>query len=568
MAQKVPQNRLNSGGIGFVKGINSFLNPSLLDQDQLSWGINVITKGGEINSRPKYNRIFNFGIGRAQGMASFTPTNGIPHLVFVIDGLVYASAYPFLDYFQLNNIQFNAFVDQVVFKEALKSNEVSEAPKSILMMQDSRTRAAYWDGSVNRHLDPSDPAFETPIGMWMEFVGGRLWVSNGVEILASDIANPLSFTENTYLTGGSLQAIDGQPVTGLARTADAKNLLAFTNGNTTIIQAGITKRSTWPDVANFVSLLFPGVGCVGGKSILNLNGELWWFSQQGARSFTQVGSAIQTSRNAISSNEMKRSFENISPFLNRACGLSCGTYLGFSVPSGDQFNRHTWVLDTSVADLLGSDSAPCWQGVWMGTRPVEWANINVNGKSLCYFLSQERDGTVAIYEAFSENGEDDLFSSIESGGMYFDSPLSFKQYQFTEIHPINVSGRVNMTCEFKGEWGCWKENMNADFCVDKCIPEPSCDLPMVFPNPENRFVRTQQLLKGDCGGDFGSPYNLNVSTYFQNRIRWTGKAGVRAFKSHVDQFEEKNTGQCDVSDDNCKSSGCCDEEIDYITKSN
>ena len=565
MAQNVPQNRLNDGGIGFIGGVNSFLHPSLLPENQISWGINVVTKGGEILPRPPYSSVFDLGKFRAQGICSFVPSNGNPNIVFAVSGKIYTSEYPFVEFNQLTNISFDPDVDHIVFKEALKSNDVSVAPSSVLLMQDSRHRAAYWDGSTNRHLDPSAPSLETPIGLWMEFVGGRLWVSNGVELFASDIQNPLSFTENTYISaGGSFQAVDGKVITGLVRTADARSLLVFTEINTTILQAGITQRSAWPTTQNFISILFPGVGCVGGKSIVSLNGELWWFSQEGARSFTQVGSAIQTSRNAISSNEMKRSFDNLSPFLSRCCGFSHNTYLGFSVPSGDQYNRHTWVLDESVADLLGSDSSPCWQGVWMGTRPVEWTNVSVNGHDLCYFISQDIDGHARIYQAFSSSEEQSMFHSVETAGMKFDSPISFKTFLFSEIHLNKIFGSVHLTGEYRGDYGCWKPMLDVNYCADRCIEKPKCTLNFGFPQSQSRYVRTQNV-SAECGSDFGSRYNQNVGTYFQNRFRWTGEAGIRAFKSHANQFEEKNVGECAISDSSCLNNDCCDQEVDYVT---
>src|SRR4029078_4159142 len=101
--------------------------------------------------------------------------------------------------------------------------------------------------------------------------------------------------------GGSLNAMDGDVITMLARTADSRSLLVFTIHNTTIVQAGITDRSLWQLTPNFIALLFPGVGSAAGKSGFYHNGELWWYSVEGSRRFTQVGSSILTSRNSVSS---------------------------------------------------------------------------------------------------------------------------------------------------------------------------------------------------------------------------------------------------------------------------
>lgn len=563
MAQKLPRNRHQDGGIAFA-GVDSFTDISLLAENKLSWLINGTLKKGKILTRPGYDTIHTIASGRAQGICLFTPTNGIENIVFAVNGNVYVSPYPFDSFSQLANIQFDAFVDHVVFKEALVADSLSVAPYAVLMMQDGRHRAAYWDGSVNRHLDPG--TLETPLGMWMEWVGGRLWVSRGNELFASDILNPLKFTESQYLaTGGSLQAMDGKEITGLQKTADAKTLLVPTLGNMSVVQAGITDRLTWKSVPNFVSLLFPGVGCTSGVSFVSNGGDLWWFSMQGAREFTQVGSAIFTSRNSVSSIEMERSFSNISTFQSRVSGFSFGSYVGFSVPSGDQFNRHTWILDKSSQDMLGSGQPAAWNGIWMGTRPVQWATGFVQGLERAFYISQDVDA-VRIWEAFKPSQEDNggrIFVSVETAGMRFDQPLGFKKFQFSEGHLTGVAGEVDLTADYKGDYGCWKNILD----VKLCATDKNCDIQcenMTFPDQQNRYVKTQQA-EHSCDTKEG-PFTDNVGTYFQNRWRWYGKSGIRAFRANADIYQENNLGECAKSDVACKQVACCDPEVNYISQ--
>lgn len=562
MAQKLPANRHQDGGLAFA-AVDSFSHPSLLTPSKLSWMVNGVLQKGVINTRPGYDTIHTLAQGRAQGIVLFTPTGGLPNLVFAVSGKVYVSQYPFDAFNQLANISFDAFVDQVVFKEAIVSNSLSQPPRAVLMMQDGRHRAAYWDGSVNRHLDPS--INETPVGMWMEFVGGRLWVSRGNQLFASDILNPLSFTETQYLAGGgSFQPIDGTEIMGLKKTADAKALLMGTLNNMDVLLAGITDRSTWQNTPNFVSTLFPGVGIVSGKSFTSQGGDLWWFSMQGAREFTQVGSAIFTSRSSVSSIEMERSFVNLSPFLSRVCGFGFGNFVGFSVPSGDQYNRHTWILDKSSQDMLGSGQPAGWSGIWMGTRPVEWATGFVQGVQRAFYISQDIDA-VRVWEAFMPSQEDNggrIFVSVETAGMKYDAPLGFKKFQFSEIHLSGLSGKVDMTAEYKGDYGCWKKVMDANLCA----VDSNCDIQcedMRFPTAQNRYLKTQQA-EIACE-TIEAPFTDQIGTYFQNRFRWYGKNGVRAFRSNADDYQENNVGACEKGDLTCKKVACCDPEINYIS---
>lgn len=562
-------NRLFDGGIQFLQGVNSNLFPSLLNTNQVSWAINTINKGGIIDTRPGYVSRFRLPDGKAQGMTSFTPTDGELNLVSAVSGKIYVSTFPFDSYSQLTNIQFDPFVDAVVFKEAVQAIDAGALidPKSVLIMQDGRSKAAYWDGKVDRHLNPGGSTNETLQGLWMEWIGNRLWVSRGRQLFASDIFDPLHFTENTYLAaGGALNAMDGDVITALARTADNRSLLVFTIHNTTIVKAGITDRSQWKLTPDFISLLFPGVGASAGKSIFYHNGELWWWSVEGARRFTQVGSAILTSRNSVASIEMKRSFDNLSQLVqSRVCGFSFNTFLGYSIPSGDVFNRHTWALDTSTNSQLTADSPPAWLGIWMGTRPVEWTTANVSGKDRCFYISQDSCG-VRVWEAFQHDRTDNggrIFCSVEFPGLWFKEPTAFKRFLYSEFHLSYISGEVSITVDYKGDWGCWKRIADLNLCAVPCFTELICNNPNPTVMNQNRYFRTQEALHV-CDTQEGT-YSEDIGTFFQNRIRWYGKNAVRMYKSNSQQFQESATGACAKSDDGCKILACCDPEINYIS---
>lgn len=563
-------NRLADGGVDFLLGVNSNLTPRSLNSAQLSWGINIINKGGDIDTRPGYQTMYRLPDGRAQGFTAFTPTGGQASLVAAVNGLIYVSQFPFEDYMQLPNIQFDPNVDFIAFKEAIQAKDGSTIidPKAVLIMQDGRGKPAYWDGTVSRHLNPGAPSNETVQGLWMEWIGNRLWVARGREFFASDIFDPLHFTENTYLSiGGSLQAMDGDVITMMARTADSRSLLVFTIHNTTIVQAGITDRSLWPTTPNFITLQFPGVGSAAGKSGFYHNGELWWYSVEGSRRFTQVGATLFNSRNGVASIEMKRSFSNISQQVqNRVCGFSFNTFLGHSVPSGDVFNRHTWVLDTSTNSQLSSEGPFAWQGVWMGTRPVEWVTLNINGGDRCFYLSQDTCG-VRVWEAFIPERLDNggrIFCSVEFPGLLFNEKISFKQHLYNEFWLTNMAGHVDITADYRGDAGCWKENLRVHLCAKDCFENFICDGKNPTIMTQNRYLRTQNS-KHECAQVDGWPYSEDVGSFFQARIRWYGKNGITQFKSFASQWQEVTVGACEKSDADCKILACCDPEVDYVS---
>lgn len=562
-------NRLYDGGIQFILGVNSNLHPSALSPAQTSWQINTTNKGGIIDTRPGYVSLFRLPDGKAQGMTSFTPTNGELTLVMAVNGTIYTSIFPFLDYMPLSGIQFDANVDAVVFTTSVQAQAggVLIEARAILMMQDGVSKAAYWDGSVARHLNPGGNDQETPLGLWMEWIGNRLWVARGRELFASDIFDPLHFTENTYLSfGGSLNAMDGDIITALARTADSRSLLVFTIHNTTIVQAGITDRTLWKTTPNFIALLFPGVGCAAGKSPFYHNGELWWWSVEGARRFTQVGASILNSSNAVASIEMKRSFANLSQAVqSRVCGFTFNTFLGFSIPSGDILNRHTWVLDTSTNNQLSANSPFSWDGIWMGTRPVQWTTANIRGKERSFYISQDYCG-IRVWEAFNEEREDNgdrIYCSVEFPGLQFKEPTAFKVFVYTEYHLSYLSGDVSITADYRTEWGCWKRIADLNLCAKDCIEALDCFNANPTVMNQNRYFKTQEALHA-CLSKEGT-YAENIGTFIQNRIRWFGKNAVRLYKSTAYQYQESSTGACAKSDVGCRELLCCDPEFTYIS---
>src|SRR5213080_1704614 len=222
-------NRLFDGGIGFVLGINSFAPPASLAKGQLAWAVNAWLKGGIPYTRPGYDTMFRLPDGKAQGFCIFTPQGSLPLMVAAVSGKLYSSSFPYNDYSRIENIQFNDSVDHIIFKECLQGADAGVAlitPRRLLMMQDGRSKAAYFDGSTGRHLNPGGTTNETVLGFQMEWVGSRLWVARDNEIFASDIFDPLHFTETQYLAeGGSLQAIDGRNITAMIRTATDEALL-------------------------------------------------------------------------------------------------------------------------------------------------------------------------------------------------------------------------------------------------------------------------------------------------------------------------------------------------------
>jgi len=560
--------RLIQDGLGvaasafWVQGMDSSLDPAFLQDAEYRAAMNVTNRGGVLKTRPGYNCIFTLPDGRLQGYTLFKPTGGPWHHVIAIAGTVYISAYPFTSYSALPNIQFFVGAEQVIFQKATKSVVQNPDgtltvvnPYDVLIMQDRFTPAAYWDGSTNRHLDPADD--ETPLGKWMKWSGDRLWVARDNQLFASDIADPLKFTETDYLAeGGSFRLPD--TVTGMAEitSVDVPQLLVFTANTTTIIQSNVRDRALWKTTDNFQRILFPEVGCVNGRAITSQYGMLWWMTTTGITSLNAAAASRISSELVYRDTEMAVSKGNLSPNIEKCAAASFENYLLFSMPSGDVWNRHTWVMDQSPAEKLNANSAPAWNSFWTGTRPVEWSVAAVNGVQRIFHISKDYDGKNRLWEAFIPTREDNgqpitCYVETKSHANFHEDAqgLDIKTFKFAELEFSEIQGIVDVKVYWAGMRGNYKELSvfrfvapQGNILAEKRI---TLDTSLFAWRPQSRLVRTTEILNDRTEGSvcaIESPYPDRFDRAFSLLIVWSGRAALRSYRIFARRFDEKSNG--------------------------
>ena len=563
----IPPNLIR-GGLGaagsafWVSGMDSSLDPAFLEDTVYRSAMNVTNRGGVLKTRPGYNCVFELPPGRLQGYTLFRPTGGAWHHVVAVAGKVYASAYPFTTYTQLPNVQFFTGSDVVVFEKATKSVRQNVDgtlsivdPYDVLIMQDGRTPAAYWDGSISRHLDPLSG--ETPLGTWMKWSGDRLWVGRDNELFASDIADPLRFTETEYLSeGGSFRLPD--IITGLAEitSTDVPQLLVFTQNTTSIFQSNIRDRETWKTTNNFQRVLFPQVGCVSGRAITTQYGQLWWMTMTGVTSLNAAAQSRVSSELLYRDTEMAVSKGNLSPNIERVAAISFENYVLFSVPSGDLFNRHTWVMDQSPAEKLNTGSPAAWNSVWTGTRPVQWSVGAVNGVQRVFHVSVDYDGVNRLWEAFIPTRQDNgqpitCYVETKSHANFGEMAqgLDIKTFRFAELEFTEIQGTLDVKVYWAGMRGNYKELTvyrfvapEGNITYDKQI---TLDTQLFAYRPQARLVRTTEILNDRQEGSIcgiESPFPDRHDRAFSLLIVWSGKAALRSYRIFARMFDESGVG--------------------------
>lgn len=578
-------------GTGWLGGCNSVRVPWILPDAQYIWGVNVVNRGGIVQTRPGNICRLTLPAGNLQGCHFFRVTqnlvNPLNYLVFAVDGLVYAIPFPLVQpkdwsIYRLQNIKFSATAPMIFWADTQQSatennlGELQILPTySILVMQDGTSNPAYWDGTVNAHSNPNNtPIPGIPIGTWMAFSGNRLWVASTNQVYASDEGNPLQFLETISGTArGTIQFF--QQVTGLVNAIGLNResvLYVFTQDQTFAVQSGIIDRTQWASTVDFKVILYPGIGCVAGRSIVNHVGLIWWYSYAGLVASDSAAAAYLTSQIHYKDIEMARSKRNFAPDISAICGASFESYLLMSVPSGDFLNAHTMALDYSVADeLTQSVTAPAWQGVWTGIRPKEWTTGTVDGVHRIFAASDDYASLPGetsfnhIWEAFQADREDSYtITDVNNNQVQIDNPIywswetkkygdtmDLKKFAYAEIDLIEMGGDINFLVSYAGTKGSYyqilRKAMNAQLDATNVKNQTVIDMYNILGTfrPQGRRVTTQVAQLVPFCQSVESLYDNTVDKAFSLYFQGCGRMGIEAFRIFTHVFPEPSTGRCE-----------------------
>lgn len=564
---------LYSGAIGFSGGMDSYTLPLALPDNNVVSAENCVNRGGVYQTRPDSRSLLVCPCDTgAQGCILFTPANGIPYLVFASYGKVYISPKPFQSYTQLPNIQFSPQSKYIAWAICQQSTSYDEngnliyldAPVPVLVMQDANTRAAYWDGNTSRHLNPTFSGTpnktvagldETRIGLWMCWSNNRLWVSRGNQIFASDIGNPLKFTEAQYLNEGRAFYLSGD-CTGITETPDRTGIICFTHDAGMFIRSSLQDRTQWlqPGSGIFSTTFLPYTGCVSHRSISRQYGLLWWYSPDGLTNMNCAQRENLSSKMEISDGQMFDSKYYMGSTLDGICSVPFENILLVSVPSGDKYNRHTWCMDqnptgasqTSVYSLYYTN---VWSSRWTGWRPVEWTFGMVDGRKRVFFQSYDYDGHVRIWEAFTGNTGCDngvpILAWVRTKEHNFSASgqqptMDRKKFRWAEFAIDGVIGNSSLMVAYAGRRGAYTPIFTADLVASpgqvyasQVYGSGTASAPLMIGNrPQTRLFRSADTVRpSTCNtGAVESIDNNNLDTQFSLLFVWSGRLGFQWYR--------------------------------------
>lgn len=565
-----------SGDDTFVKGSDSYSQPTNLEPGSYFSAENTICRGGILQTRPGSKSLVTIPDGNLQGMTFFTPSSGTPTLVFVVDGIPYYSSYPFSSYNQIPGIKLGKYSKYVAWAACQQTTEIDgsgnltilDEPKAILVFADGYSKTAWWDGSSGGQLDPA--ARQTPVGLWMIWSNNRLWISNGIKVYASDWGNPLSFDEAQYLNEGRAFYLP-EPCTGMAETSDEQGLLVFTQQTATYIKSGIQDRTKWLSTPQFMDTILTGLGCIAPRSIARQYGLLWWYSANGLVNQDDVERFYISSSLRLKDDEMFASKREFADDLSGIAGGAFENFLFHAVPHASYRNTRIHVLDQAPFDLEQN----AWASYWTGWNVVEFATGTIGSQKRVFCASYDNDGKNRIWELFRPEKTDNgipITSSVVTRTHLFKN-RDYKQFRYLEIELCNLSGDVAIAAGVKGTRGAFQKLLEKDMVATNgqiysdSVYGYNANL-LYGSRLQTRIIRSADSSSAtECNS---KPVESTISGLidkgFQATIVWSGIAGISAYRIFAQSVPNKYQGECEINEDSARvlSPEGCGSDSEFV----
>ena len=623
MAQTIPATRTFKDTIGLTGGVNSYVDPQFISETEVRWAENAVNKGGIWQTRPGFDQVVSLlyteegggdfytwwdSAGRPnvypQFFTVFQPNKSSPQFIFGLSGAVFyctinndgSTSSPR----QITQLSFDANATQICACATVKTADIQNGSffvtpaQNILMIQDGVGRAGYWDGDSGGHLNPAkkwtadslgntlyvDGYNQTPIGTWMAWSGNRLWVANGSQVFASDLGDPIHFTEETVLTNIPAFTFPDN-VTGLIDrgTSGVQENLLFVGTTKGIytIHSGIQARGYWASTGDFVRKVFSGVSCVSHKSMVTHMGLLYWYSDTGIVAFDSLGTVVSTQSLPPIDSEMAYSKMHMSPDRSGVCAGFFDSYVFWSVPvpvkpeftnykatyKGRIFNGHTQVLDRIVMPVefnIGagaSFASSAWQGVWTGLRPIEWATAYVHNRMRTFCMSVDYDGIIRIWEGFNGNRSDNnkpVTWAVETKSHpVTSSPFDRSVFRNFRVLMTEILGKLEIQGYWKGLRGNYHQLLNTSvYATPGSVLLPNPDYFPITNTTDNksfakqfRDIRSMDNRAKELCTSAGveSPDQDDIDRAFSLLFRLKGIGAIKAYRIAVDYNPDNTEGE-------------------------
>lgn len=506
-------------------GHNSGDDPVLLGENQFAMGKNVTTRGGRINSRPRFVKRMDLPSGKYQGAKYFKVQDKLCYMsearLYVLNPLKATST-------EVTGFSWESSSDRVWFEE------VGEE----LVLQNGFQYPLAFDGQQVRSLKDI-----TPVGTCMRFANNRLHLASSgkrKDLRIGDIYQPsdrdsaLKFTEATYLFGGGSISMP-DPITSMMEIRVMDNasgqgsMIIGTKRNTLAIRTEITQRDLWPTVQGFQTTILPNIGVSGPLAMCQVNNDIYLRSPSGFRSLRLAVGELNTPGYGGLHQEAPEYFkewgtENSSTvyFDNRVL-----TTVNPKRVQGRLVYDGLIAVNFEGINRLAQKSPPAFDGYWDGLVFRELISAGRN-----------------LYAVVVGASGDELWELLPSGSEFSDEP-DLWQYVDTRSFIGNDVGSLKALARVD----CWLSRITSDVYLEVSYrkdgdngftPWYSSSITQVEgsgdynPTPIKNDIRRVTLTEPP------SPAN---AFGFQFRIAWKGRCQIDTINTVLRHLEESDLAE-------------------------
>lgn len=578
--------RITDGSLDFSLGVDSgrpptvqsAANPNGLPRNALAWLTNGTVRGGGITQRTAWQPIGTVHDGTAlyQGGWMYEPDNANPYLVLSIGGHIY----------RVDVDTAFGVTDITTVAPANPANEpyaYFQQGEQFLIIQagDNVTLPLFWDGTTMRRsngLTGVPATSELPPAGPMDYYMGRLWYAVGRYYSAGDIVQGasgtapyrlrdsiLKVTENTLAIGGDGFIIpeNSGNIRALKHTAEMDSVLGqgkFLIGSRKSIyrlQVPVT-RADWI-AANQNTIPLQTVsqieqGFINDRSVVEVNGDLFYQSMDGIRSFNLSTRYFGQWGNVPLSNNLERLLQfNNRALMRFASGINFDnrlwqTVAPFQTSVGVAF-RAVVPLDFDLISTLQTKLPPAWEGTYEGLSFLQLFKGDFGGRIRAFAVVQSQvDGSIQVWEMTTsdrfEDGDKRVTWQIEFPAFTWGKEFDLKKLDGGELWFDKLFGTVDFILEYRPDsdpcwhpWATWRECAARNSCED--TPFPVC-----YPystqtyREQYRATKSFQTPPADCSvGSIQRPTNIGYQ--FQCRLTIKGWGRVRGLLLHALPLERQ-----------------------------
>lgn len=586
----IDRTRIFDGFTSLEGGMDGGSATNLLPRNKYAFGKNATARTGYLNNRPGYNQvnlIFTDGdaetaykTGKFQGAGWYLPIGADPYLFASVSGHIY-------------RILAGGIVEDLT---PSGDPNMSTSPRvwmcqadSFMVIQDGIDAPFLYDGNALRRSKPgADPNalpgtlpsdqfnfYEVPTGTAMAYGYGRLFLVRGKNIEAGDILDAsipnsaIRFSEVVQFQDSFAVPVTSGNITALIFGSNIDTSLgqgplqAHTESGDIITLNVTVDRKSWT-TNSIQNISMRGGAALGQNAVVNVNGDTWYRSHDGVRSFIVANRQFNQWGNTPQSRELNQILAYDTDSLKSyVSGVNFDNRLLITINPQRQgeniifqglavldFDLLGALADSIFGGVYGSTSKPAWDGIWDGLPVTQITKVFFGSKERCFIFTNDAALGNGLWELSKsdpfDNGTCPIVSYVETGSYNFGKLTSLKKLAASDLFIDQLQGSVNFDFKFLPEqypfWTNWQTFTESDggACYTTNPLNGSCQVPITVPLQYRSRLRLQQPELPEDNPE--TDYPMDAGYDFRFRIAWTGRCRIKGFRVHAYELPEETTG--------------------------